>query len=210
MNIIGKVNATLFQVVAKFIAKDLLKKGIAIQLSEAGGVNIIATDGQSLIVAHDPNGEVIKDGIIISATAETLKLCHAKAGDRTLVVCDDHKAIIKDQDTIIDSQNDCLINGYYPDWQRAFPNCFLQKNNRVCSGISIPQSVLKNLTKVVSELYKNKTDNSLQFVRLQNDTVIIRFKNRNDIVALFRTNDFCSEPLPDFLQKEFYFAEAAE
>lgn len=210
MNIIGKVNATLFQVVAKFIAKDLLKKGIAIQLSEAGGVNIIAADRQSLIVAHDPNGEVIKDGIIVSATAETLKLCHAKDADRTLVIYDDHKAIIKDKDVSIGSQSDCLVNGYYPDWQRAFPNCFLQKNDKVCSGISIPQSVLKNLTKVVSALYENKTDNSLQFLPLQNDTVIIRFKNRNDIVALFRTSDFCSEPLPDFLQKEFYFAEAAQ
>lgn len=118
-----QVNANLFARVAVAQSTDPARyylNGVCIQPHPRGeGSTMVATDGNILIAAHDPDGvpPVPAAGFIVNLGKDGLKA--ARKGKTVLIDLDTGEARV---DSVWRSASSVLIDGNYADWRRVLPS----------------------------------------------------------------------------------------
>ena len=119
-----QVNANLFARVAVAQSTDAARyylQGVCIQPHPRGeGVTMVATDGNILIAAHDPDGvpPVPAAGFIVNLGKDGLKA--ARKGKLLMIDPDTGEAIVGGG--LWRSPATTIVDGAFPDWRRVLPS----------------------------------------------------------------------------------------
>ena len=120
------VDANLFRVAAMFQAGSgalrYFLNGVNIEAHPAGGVFLVATDGQRMLVAHDKSGMIDGGPVIVKLRKAGRKACRGQFKDGSdkcrLVATEPNEPIsIKSDRGVAFLQPDWLVEGQFPDWR---------------------------------------------------------------------------------------------
>lgn len=122
-----KVNADLFRLTHEFITKDKHRyylQGVHIEPHPTKGVLMVATDGHTMLVAHDPEGICSGENQIIALPKLVLSQCKTpkrETSNRILHHDGQNVKIIQDDNLVLTTPNQ-PIDGTFPDWRRVVGN----------------------------------------------------------------------------------------
>lgn len=149
----AKFQAIYLPALAQFVGKNDVRfylNGFLIEPApaEVGGVYLVATDGHTATVIHDPKGE--SDGIYIMPVPTRLLTCckpYKKQSDiifgDKMLSFDGFMATLSDVTGHLESVRCKPIDGKYPDWRRITPDLSVQR--QPTDSMSAPaQSVFIN------------------------------------------------------------------
>lgn len=146
-----QVNANLFARVAVAQSSEAKRHylgGVCIQPHPRGeGSTMVATDGNILIAAHDPDGvpPVPAAGFIVNLGKDGLKA--ARKGKTVLIDLDTGEARV---DSVWRSASSVLIDGNYPDWRRVLPS-----GDLIATGAAFDAKLLSRLGDALTDWRKS-------------------------------------------------------
>ena len=145
-----QVNANLFARAAVAQSTEATRYylgGVCIQPHPRGeGVTMVATDGNILLAAHDPDGvpPVPAGGFIVNLGKDGLKA--ARKGKTVLIDLDTGEARV---DSVWRSASSVLIDGSYPDWRRVLPS-----GDLIATGAAFDAKLLSRLGDALTDWRK--------------------------------------------------------
>jgi hypothetical protein len=146
-----QVNANLFARVAVAQSTDPTRYylgGVCIQPHPRGeGVTMVATDGNIMLAAHDPDGvpPVPAAGFIVNLGKDGLKA--ARKGKTVLIDPATGEARV---DSVWRSASSVLIDGNYPDWRRVVPS-----GDLIATGAAFDAKLLSRLGDALTDWRKS-------------------------------------------------------
>ena len=121
-----KVNAKLFAATARTISTEEARYylcGVFFEANPNGGVTMVATNGHTMTVAHDPDGTIEgTDGAIMKVDKTVLTAAKKAHMGNMIFTSDVATVYAHNSDTIAGAMGPCLeIDGRFPDWRRVVP-----------------------------------------------------------------------------------------
>lgn len=223
MEFLARVNPRYFAGIERFAGvKDVRYYicGVFIEPHPHGGVNIVATNGHIMGVAHDPDGWCAEPIIVGDITKPLLSACKKRglppARAERLWIAKDCAVVSSSQEiepppapfgeAALHSSKISIIDGQFPDWRRFMPNDrtvrpaeFPAVNGRYLATVS-------EAVQIMSEIHPSLSVNSMRLYPAgDNQSVVVRIVGL-DLVDRFvalvmpTQTDKLYTVLPDFVK----------